>query len=197
MHQAKKKITFSGSLAWRTSIVCLVFLIAPLLVHTLILYRQEIEVAESDVRACMKAIGAEMASKISQRVNFDWQVLDVKYCAATLEPAFHIERVQLQGKPGEKFAAMSQGQESIRVGKFISEGEAKVISHPLKEILKIENPPFPIDAGFNQIKSKDQWVERFPIPDTQLSLVLGTSNSRIYDLQTKNFHLNNIRMIFG
>jgi sigma-B regulation protein RsbU (phosphoserine phosphatase) len=187
MHQAKKKITFSGSLAWRTSIVCLVFLIAPLLVHTFMLYRQEISIAEADVRSCLKAVGGEIAERISERVDFDWQILDVKYCSATLESAFQIERIVMPGKAGVQFAALNEKGDALRVGKFVSEREAKVISHPLKEILFVQDPPFPIDIGFNQIKPIDQWVERFSIPDTQLSLVLGTSNERIYELQTKHF----------
>jgi len=46
MHKNRKKVTFSGSLAWRTFIVCFLFLIIPLLVYTLLLYTQEIHLAE-------------------------------------------------------------------------------------------------------------------------------------------------------
>jgi sigma-B regulation protein RsbU (phosphoserine phosphatase) len=61
-------------------------------------------------------------------------------------------------------------------------GMAKVISHPLQEILSIQNPPFPIDIQFEPIEN--QWTEEFPIPNTKLTLSLGTSDERIYELQT-------------
>jgi len=69
MHQNKKKITSSGSLARRTVIVCLIFLILPLFIHTFFLYEHEIEMAENEARGCLKAIGGEVAKRISEKVS--------------------------------------------------------------------------------------------------------------------------------
>ncbi len=181
MQQAKKKITCS--LAWRTSIVCLLFLIAPLLVHTFMLYWHEIRLAEADIRSCMKAIGSGLADRLSERVHFDWQILE-----ANCPLAIDIKQMALSGgNPGDRFAALNERGDAVEVGVFVSEGVARVISHPLQEILPLKDAPFPIDIRFTRSGLNDQWIEQFSIPDTQLFLVLGTSNERIYALQKKHF----------
>ncbi len=186
MQKIEKKVTFSGSLARRTLIICLLFLIIPLFVHTFFLYQREVEVAEADVRANLKAIGGEMAKRISDQIHFDWQLLNVKLCNVTLEAVFPIKKMAQGGHLSGQFAILNEKKDALLVGRAISNTEVKVLVHPLCELLSIKNPPFPIDTGINALESLDRWVEKIPIPQTQLQCVLGTSNERVYELQRQH-----------
>ena len=120
MQKIEKKVTFSGSLARRTLIICLLFLIIPLFVHTFFLYQREVEVAEADVRANLKAIGGEMAKRISDQIHFDWQLLNVKLCNVTLEAVFPIKKMAQGGHLSGQFAILNEKKRcaSCRAGHF-------------------------------------------------------------------------------
>jgi sigma-B regulation protein RsbU (phosphoserine phosphatase) len=128
------------------------------------LYYKEIRMAEAEVRSSLKAIGGEMARRISDQILFDWCLLDGGIGNG------NGNGVRVEG-------------EQLKVFKVVSEDETRFIAHPIKELLTVVDAPFPIDAGFNTPLKQDQWVETFPILESKITLSLGTSNERVYELQ--------------
>lgn len=181
-----KKVMFRASLAQRAFLVCLAFLIVPLFIHSFLLYGREIRLKEQDVRTDLRAIGSEMAQRISDLIHIDWQILEVKSVGwSPLAAVFHAEKIAAPPNVPSHFAVINEQRKSLLAGVLVSQKEARAIAHPLVELLSLKEPAsFPIDASFgNDSLHQDQWVEQFDLPGTDLILLLGTSSLRIYELQ--------------
>ncbi len=181
MPKLEKKITLSGSLVRRVLLVCLSVLVLPLLIHTFLLYDREIELEEGDIRSAMRGMGATLAEQIGQRIVYDWKILDAETPA--LIKAFQIQKLLFSKEMGDHFVLVSEKQKALLVGKKTGPGTGHVIAHPLKDLLVLQQSPFPIDLSLgNGLAGNDQWTESFPIVPG-LVLTAGTSAERIGDLQ--------------
>lgn len=178
----ERKKSYSGSLARRVLLVCLVLLVLPLFVHSFFLYYREIRIAEQDVRATLKGNGMEIAQRISELIQIDWKILAAQTPA--LVKAFQIEQISSPPESGEQFVMLDEEQGLLLVGRRVL-NSAYAISHVLKSLLSVENAPFPIEVSLSDEKpSLSKWIESFPIEGTSFSLHLSTSKKYITELQT-------------
>lgn len=166
------------TLIGKAFLICFGFLILPLIIHSFLLYFHEIRLEQEEIRLFMQTIGTQIEKKISDQIQDDWKVLD-----SNSPPIFQFFSVQSSAKPlspSKQFAIIQNKQ--LLIGKNIDNKGSIFITHPLEKFLYLNKPPFPIDIVIDT-PFKDQWVERFPIPNTKMQLVLGTSPNRVYDLQ--------------
>jgi len=173
-----RKPASTWNLAGRAFLICFVFLIVPLGIHTFLQYRreffleeEEVKIEEASVRNTLKAIGSQMSLRISDLIHRDWQLFALKGCKSAIAS----DKITVATDSPDSFAYIDQSL--LIVGKKSSTTEASTISHPLKDLLDVKNAPFPIDVGFAAIK--DQYNEQFPIQDTKLVLYLGATGKEI------------------
>ncbi|HEV7737801.1 MAG TPA: PP2C family protein-serine/threonine phosphatase [Chlamydiales bacterium] len=190
-HKTKKTV-FEGSLARRAFLICFALLILPLFVHTFLLYRKELQDEEKIIRTDLRAIGAQKAQHLSEQIHADWQLLENR--ANWLD----IQAISLPAGASSRFAVLDEEKQSLITGIAISETHAIAIERPLKTLLAMPEPPsFPIDITLTpNALTNDQWQEPFPIPDTNLTLTVGTSSQRIYDLQISHLILRVASFLF-
>ncbi|MDE3045807.1 MAG: serine/threonine-protein phosphatase [Verrucomicrobiota bacterium] len=194
MPQIEKKI-YSGSLARRVWVVCIAFLVLPLLIHSFFLYHREIRVAEEEVRAILQTIGTELAQTIEDLIAIDEKILTFK--TAALANAFQFELVQPPAQSDKNFTLIDRSRDLLLVGQKMS-GGAQAIPHSLKELLTIEHAPFPIQATFEK-PSSSQWAENFLIPNSSLKLFLVVDKKEIESLQTRHllFRVGTFLLLIG
>ncbi len=176
------KQSFAGSLARRVILVCLTLLIAPLFINSFFLYWREIQIEEREVVDFLKAFGVQKAADLERLIQMEWGLLSVETPA--LAKKFQVQKVPLPQGVSEPFAVLNDRQSALLVGIKADASTAYAIAHPLEKLLVLENAPFPIDVAFApHAPHADEWVESFPVAGTDLVLTLGTSRSRIRELQ--------------
>jgi len=182
MPQSEKtrKRRFTGSLARRVVLVCAVFLIVPLFLHSFFLYWREVQVTETEIVAFLKAFGAEKGHEIEETIQFDWKVLSLNGA----EKTFGIQTIPMPADASKQFVQLDREKQTLIVGREIESGQAHVLVHPLNELLAFLQTPFPMDALFApHLPHPDEWIESIPIAGTDLVLTLGTSRDRIAELE--------------
>lgn len=178
----KPKHRFEGSLARRVILVCLALLIVPLFINSGFLYWRELQLEEQDVQDTMKAVGTDKAEDIARQIQTDWTLLSVQNPAVA--KAFQIERVPLPEGASERFAILDPQRDVLVVGVKADSSMAYVIAHPTKDLFYLPPTPYPIDIAFApHLPHDEEWVENFPIQDTNLVLTIGTSRTHVRQLQ--------------
>jgi len=89
-------------------------------------------------------------------------------------------------------------KQSLITGIAVSETNAIAIERPLATLLSLPEPAsFPVDITLTpNALANDQWKEPFLIPDTNLTLTVGTSSQRIYNLQISHLILRIASFLF-
>jgi hypothetical protein len=133
-----KKIAFQGSMARRVFLVCLGLLIIPLFIHSFYLYAREFRLQEETVRTDMRALGSEMARRISDLIQVDWQILELKSIGLTqLASIFHAEEMLSPSNTPGRFALINQARSALIAGVQQSPTEGRAIAHSLTDLLSL------------------------------------------------------------
>jgi sigma-B regulation protein RsbU (phosphoserine phosphatase) len=148
---------------------------------------QEVQNQEQDIRDTLQVVGAQISQRIEDVITLDWDILDAPRGEEVFGSLFEFREITVPPQTADHFALVDQS--ALFIGKKTSETTATAIVHSTQELLQLQKPPFPIDVQLNQ-ESHDRWVERFPIPNTDLTLVLGTQEQDIFHLQTTHFAIH-------
>jgi serine phosphatase RsbU (regulator of sigma subunit) len=191
--QNSRKPLSTVNLVGRAFLICLAFLIVPLFIHSFFQYNkentlenQEIQLQEDDVRSTLKVIGGQMSLRIKDITSFDWDILSIPDAQPILNHLFTFKTIPVPAETPDQFAILVVGK--LYVGKKVDATVAQVIVHPLSEVLELRDAPFPIHAVLNK-ELNDRWIEKFPIPNTDLVLVLGAEEHEVFHLHKTNFIL--------
>lgn len=195
MHHNQNSIkpVSAGNLAFRAFFICLALLIVPLFIHSFFQYQTEmkleaaeIQLQEQNTRATLRVVGEQMSRKLEEMIQLDWALIDNKVNIDSLGKRFHTQKIPLPPEVSDHFAVIDENGANLWVGKKNSSSEAIIIAHPLHQILSLNGAPFPIDISLNEALV-DPWIERFSIPNTQLTLLIGTKEQLPSHLHKTNF----------
>ena len=191
----------AGSLVGRAFFICLAFLIIPLFIHSFFQYKkenelqnQEIQLQEQDVRATLRVIGGQMVLRIQDYILLDWDLLESQGAESTLGHLVSFETISIPDQTPHQFVLVDQEKDLLLVGKKTSTSTAKVVSHSLHDLLFLKDAPFPIEIDLNRDLS-DAYVEKFPVSNTDLILVLGAKEPALTHLHKTNFVFQLLRFI--
>ncbi len=165
------------NLAGRSFLICLVFLVLPLFIHSFLQYRKEIHLAQEekkivlkDQNAVLKAIGWQLTHQLVDTIAFSWDLLSISNPTSTLRDHFSIEWVETPHLDKD-FSAFIR-DEKLFVLRKITSRDSIALVYPLHSLIQIKDSPFPIEVSFSPPLPSTENYEEFNIASAEITFYL-------------------------
>jgi serine phosphatase RsbU (regulator of sigma subunit) len=195
-----------ASLAQRAVVVSLCLLVAPLLLHSIFLYRTDYKNTLSDVTSDLTDIAKGQKATLEARLAVQWQILDV--AASRKDPdllqALGIVEMPMPSGLPNRFAVIGLGGKAIFTGRRVSLQNAIALSTPIEELLKqlktIERSDYPLSlefvSGEGKGKQEGVLVVVLPIEGSNFSLYISIPIAEVVRLNREWYVKNFLTLLF-